>query len=340
MFSTTLNPFQNVRTDGVTRRVFDYNTYRRSPQSAKRIPQVFNPVMPDLSEQWKAAEAFLPGSAVPKTPTRAKVSKKFSRPNPPPAIRTDLPAKIPRPPLGAQKSGWGKPVPLLGLTKEQASKVKSTMVSRGVTKNTVDKMSSFRNRTVQSSAVPGRYFSDQAAWIAAAVANQELKQYRLDPTNQNWDIVDQVGSIVSSGLSYVNPVLGMVAGPAIEGIAQLASQAAKNNVFEGAMGLGSNENIADFKRYAKFLEENPDISITQDEWKAYDDQLQAYEGKGSSCKKVRITPEMLNGQTLEEYMADNDVKPAGPPPAKPKSRGSTRAPTKEEEEALKNARLG
>lgn len=321
---------KSVRMDGVTNKVFDYETFeklRRSGQGRAKVP---------MWEDFAFVKDVSPRNSV---IAPGRVSKKFSRPNAPPAIKTNLSPNIPRPPLGAQKAGWGKPVPLLGLTKEQAAKVKSTMVSKGITKNTVQKMSSFRNKTVQSSAVPGRYFSNQAAWIAAAVAQQELQQYRLDPYNPVWGVVDQVGSIVSTGLSYVNPILGAIAGPAVEGIAQLASQAAKNNAFEGTMGLGSNENIADFKRYAKFLEDNPDIVITQDEWKAYDDQLQAYEGKGSSCKKFTITPEMLGDQTLEEYMAENGIKPVGPPPEKPKSRGSTRAPTKEEEDAVKDIRL-
>lgn len=342
----SLVPSTAFRVNGVTNRVFDYDGYRRfGPKNSAKIPKVFNSPVDDIF-QWQAAEKFLPAthtdaqpvSSIKAAPGPQPISKKMKRDNLPPPIKTKFNDRVPTPRLGTQKAGWGKPVPLLGLTKEQAIKVKSNMVSKGVTKKTVDKMTAFRNKTVQSSAVPGRYFSDQAAWIAAAVANQELKQFRLDPYSSNWDIVDQVGSIVSTGLSYVNPILGMVAGPAIEGIAQLATQAAKNNVFEGSMGLGSNENIADFKRYAKFMEENPDLAITQDEWKAYDDKLQEYEGKGSSCKKTTITPEMLGDQTLEEFMEENGVKKAIAP-EKPKSRGSARAPTQEEIDALKNARI-
>jgi hypothetical protein len=243
-----------------------------------------------------------------------------------------------KPGLGIQKSGWGKPVPLLGLTKEAASQIKSSLQSKGITKSIVKNMDGFRNRTVDSFSIPGRFFSDQTAWMAAAEAQQELQKYRLQPEDPAWEFVDQIGSVVSTGLNYINPLLGALAGPAIEGIAQLATQAAKNNAFEGTMSLGSKEDVADFQRYAKWLEENPDIvGITLEEWKQYDNKLKEYNGEGGSCQ--RITPAMLGGLTVEEYMKQNGVSPAGAPPEKPKSKGSNRAPTKEEEEALKNLRL-
>jgi hypothetical protein len=158
----------------------------------------------------------------------------------------------------------------------------------------------------------------------------------MDPGNPLWGVVDGVGSIVSSGIGFVDPLLGAIARPAIEGITQLAGQAGKNNVFEGYSGLGSKEDTDDFKRYAKFLEDNPNLSITMDAWKEYDDKVN---DKHLSCQKVTITEDMLNGQTVEEYMAARGIEPAQDP-AKPTSLGSTRQPTKAEEEALKNVQWG
>lgn len=348
--------YKNVRKDGVTKKEFDYGKYigqvTGAPYESRWTGNRF-----ENGTQFLDLAGSMKSTATPKAAINGKAAWMDTKAPPPgvepvkPSVqasgkKSGIQAKQPlriqtRPELGAQKSGWGKPVPLLGLTKDQATKMKSQIKSRGVTKNTVKDMTAFRNRTVNSAAIPGRFFSDQAAWIAAAAAQQELQQFRLNPQDPAWGAVDQIGSIVSTGLSYINPILGALGGPMVEGIAQIATQAAKNNVFEGGMNLGSNEYVADFKRYAKFLEDNPDIvGITFDEWKKYDDQLQAYNGAGSQCQKLKITPEMLGDQTLEEYMAENGIDPSGPAPEKPKSKGSNRPPTKEEEEALKNARLG
>lgn len=253
---------------------------------------------------------------------------------PAPVPRTE---RVPRIPLGTERSGWGKPVPLLGLTKDQATKIKSTMKSRGVTKNTVKNMTAFRNNSVPSVSVPGRFFSSQAAWMAAAEAQQELKKYRLDPMNPLWEVADQAGSIVGTGLSYINPILGALAGPVVEGISQLATQAAKNNVFEGAMSFGSKQDIADFERYAQFLKDNPDIvGITFDDWKQYDVKNQEY--AGGSCQKIQLSEEELGGKTVEEYMKEQGITPAVAP-EKPQSKGSARLPTAQEQKDLENIRL-
>ena len=248
-------------------------------------------------------------------------------------------ASVPKPTLGTTRSGWGKPVPLLGLTKNQQKQIMSKVQSKGVSKSVVKNMTAFKNRTVSSSSIPGRFFSDQAMWIAAAEAQQELQKYRLNPEDPNWEIVDQVGSIVSSGLNYINPILGAIAAPVIEGITQIATQAAKNNAFEGTMGLGSNEDISDFKRYTEYvaqMEKEGYFGLTFDAWKKWDTEMKAYYNEGGSCQK--ITQAMLGGLTLEEYMKENGINPAGPPPTAPKGE-KQREVTKQEEEDLKNVRL-
>jgi hypothetical protein len=255
------------------------------------------------------------------------------------AIQKNSPMKYASVPLGTTRSGWGKPVPLLGLTTTQQKQIKSRVQSRGVTKNVVKDMTAFRNRTVPSASIPGRFFSDQAMWIAAAEAQRELQKYRLNPEDPNWEIADQVGSIVSTGLNYINPVLGALGGPLIEGISQLASHAAKNNVFEGSMGFGSNENIADFKRYADYvaqMEKEGYFGLKFDDWKKWDTAMKAYNNEGGSCQK--ITQDMLGGLTLEEYMKQNGVDPAGPPPEAPKGE-KQRELTAQEQQDLKDIRL-
>jgi hypothetical protein len=240
---------------------------------------------------------------------------------------------------GIEKSGWGKPVPLLGMTKQQAEQVVSSIKSRGVTQNTVKNMNAFRNNTVPSTSIPGRFFSSQAAWMAAAEAQNELRQYRLDPTSPAWEFVDQAGSIVGTGLSYINPLLGALAGPAVEGIAQLATQAAKNNVFEGSMGFGSKQDVSDFQQYTQFLKDNPDIvGITLDDWKQYNNKLQ--EATGGSCQQIQLTEAELAGQSVEDYMKTQGINPSGPEPEKPKSKGSSRQPTQAELDALAGIRWG
>lgn len=260
----------------------------------------------------------------------------------PSAIQKKPPMKytsVPKPELGTTRSGWGKPVPLLGMTKDQQRQIKSRVQSKGVSKSVVKNMTAFKNRTVSSSSIPGRFFSDQAMWIAAAEAQRELQKYRLNPEDPNWEIADQVGSIVSTGLNYINPILGALAGPLVEGVAQLATQAAKNNAFEGTMGFGSNENISDFKRYADYvaqMEKEGYFGLKFDDWKKWDTDMKAYNNEGGSCQK--ITKDMLGGLTLEEYMKENGIDPAGPPPVAPKGE-KQRQLTKDEEEALKNLRI-
>ena len=224
-----------------------------------------------------------------------------------------------RPQLGVTRSGWGKPVPLLGLTKKEQQQMKSTFQSKGISKNVVKNMTAFKKRTVPGASIPGRFFSDQAVWFAASQAQQELQKYRLDPEDPNWEIASQVGSIVSTGLSYINPILGAVAGPLVEGIAQLAKQGAKNNIFEGGYSFGSNEDQANFKTYAAYVEQlgkEGYSPVTFDEWNKYNEEMKVYNNAGGSCQI--ITPDMLGDLTVEEYMKQNGIAQSGPAPTPPR----------------------
>lgn len=107
-----------------------------------------------------------------------------------------------------------------------------------------------------------------AAGIAGQALKQSLEQYRINPNSDVWRGFDLAGNIVSTGLYTVNPYLGAIAAPIIEGIGHIATNAAKNNIFEGNIGM-STEDQNLFPVYGKFLSEHPNRSVTFDEWKKW-----------------------------------------------------------------------
>lgn len=186
------------------------------------------------------------------------------------------------------------------------------------TKRVGNKSFVMKNKGTQPS-IAGRMFANQAAWLAASAVEGALIEKRtLDADMDDYyDIVDQVKSVVGAGVSYINPLLGMIAGPVLEGISQFASETAKSGNVEGTANLfkrGEEELFAKYVEYVKKLEAQDKTwkgGLTFDRWKEWYTSNDQAEEEGGSCQ--RITEEMLGGQSIEEFMAQQGI-----PEEKPK----------------------
>jgi hypothetical protein len=202
------------------------------------------------------------------------------------------------------------------------------------------KMVGNKKLTLKSSgthkAITGRYFADQAAWMAAgAVENALLEKRSLDEgMDEYWNIADQIKSVVGMGATFINPLLGAVAGPVIEGLLQWGDAFAKNT--PGGMlvpGLDQKEGTYT-KNYREYLDnaaKNNQPAASYKDWKEWKQKTEEYEKasdekakeeEGGSCQI--ITETMLDGMTIEEFMEQEGIemekeKVPPPPPEPPKT---------------------
>lgn len=193
-------------------------------------------------------------------------------------------------------------------------------------------------------AVTGRYFADQAAWMAAgAVENALLEKRSLDEgMDEYWNIADQIKSVVGMGATFINPLLGAVAGPVLEGVAQVAAEVAKSGNVEGTANLfkrGEEELFAKYVEYVKKLEAQDKTwkdGLTFDRWKEwYTSNNPDEEEEGGSCQI--ITEAMLDGMSIEEFMAQEGIpkETEKPPPKEPEM--VRMSATAEENKAIEDA---
>jgi hypothetical protein len=193
-------------------------------------------------------------------------------------------------------------------------------------------------------AITGRYFADQAAWMAAgAVENALLEKRSLDEgMDEYWNIADQIKSVVGMGATFINPLLGAVAGPVMEGVAQVAAEVAKSGNVEGTANLfkrGEEELFAKYVEYVKKLEAQDKTwkdGLTFDRWKEwYTSNNPDEEEEGGSCQI--ITEAMLDGMSIEEFMAQEGIpkETEKPPPKEPEMVRMSATP--EENKAIEDA---
>jgi len=242
---------------------------------------------------------------------------------------------------GIYRSGYNlPPVALPGMTPEVLKRFKSSSKVTSLMKKM--KASTLAKTKAMSKSVPGRFYASAAAWAAAGAAHDALLSNRVVDENMEdfWNVADQIKSVVSTGAMYINPLVGALVQPLLEGITQLAAASAKSNAFEGTSSPLGNISKVDFEEYVKYLREleaKNQGGVTFDQWKAW--RTKQAEQEGGSCQIV--TEEMLQGKTVEEYMAEKGISPATPIEA-PKT--TPLKPTEKEqediEEALKDVKWG
>lgn len=251
-------------------------------------------------------------------------------------------SQVKRAPAAAAKKGTGgvyktgykqPPIALPGMTPALQRKLKADARVKTVLKSLESEM----RKPGGVGAIPGRFFAEQGLWLAAGKAHDMLLENRpvIEGMDTAFQVSQQIGSVVGSGLMYVNPVLGALAGPVIEGITQLALVTAKNNQVGGSMNL--NTDPAEFKRYVDFVTEMEKQNktwkggITFDRWKEYDTakKQETEEEEGGSCQVV--TQAMLGDLSIEEYMEQAGIPKADPKKAVPEPEVIPARGTPEEE---------
>ena len=230
--------------------------------------------------------------------------------------------------VGISKSGYQlPPVALPGLTNKERLRLKATS-SGAITKYKGNQ--SLKNRLNSSSgkAVPGRSFSQEALWQASGVSQQLLNQQLLSQQQQQgsgegWDPTDLITSVVSTGASFINPLLGAVAAPVVGLISGAIKSEQEKNRQEI---LKSAETGCDTLKMPKGYDSRFDYGDPNLDLR-YRKYLQCLEAKkeldkdaaAAKCQKVEVTPEMLESvdrdgnpltQTIEEFMKDRNIAPA------------------------------
>jgi hypothetical protein len=232
--------------------------------------------------------------------------------------------------VGISKSGYQlPPVALPGLTNQERLRLKATS-SGAITKYKGNQ--SLKNRLNSSSgkAVPGRSFSQEALWQASSVSQQLLNQQLLSQQQQQgpgegWDPTDVIASVVSAGASFINPLLGAVAGPVvglISGAIKSGQEKERQEILKSAeTGCDTLKPREGYNPYA-----NIDGRATYEDIQ-YGKYLKCLEAKkeldkdaaAAKCQKVEVTPDMLEyvdrdgnpvTQTIEEFMKDRNIAPA------------------------------
>jgi hypothetical protein len=204
--------------------------------------------------------------------------------------------------VGRMRGGYSlPPIELPGLSKPQIQAIKVAAKKSGFKPNrsvgNIKTPGGFNQK-----AVPGRAFSSQGAWMAAAMASDQLMNARnVDQENQQfWEIADQIKSVVSMGATiFGGPVVGAITDVITGGIAAIVER----NKKEG-------ERIVEYERYMDELKKQGKGGVTFSAWDKWDKEKAGKEEEEEEDEAVlcqTVTEDMLNGQTLEEYMASEGV---------------------------------